>query len=101
MEDKNKGGVVSAEGFPSLYANHASVSMSAIDIRLFLSEVSPKEMNIEPQDAMRSAEPLVQPRVCVVMSPEFARTIMDSLATLIPQYEARFGALRPVFNAKK
>jgi uncharacterized protein DUF3467 len=101
MEDKNKAGVVSTEGYPSLYSNHASVSMSAIDIRIFLSEVAPKEMNLEPQDSMRSAEPLVQPRVCLVMSPEFARTIMDSLATLIPQYEARFGPLRPAVPAKK
>jgi hypothetical protein len=95
MEPKNEG-LISTEGFASVYANHAAVSMSAVDVRVFLSEVSPKQIHAEPTESLAAAEALVQPRVCLVMSPEFARSIMDSLAKLIPQYEERFGPLRPV-----
>lgn len=106
MDEKTKGNVMAADGYPSVYANHASVSMSAVDIRIFLSEVSPKELNIEPQEMVKAAEALVTPRICLVMTPEFAKSVFDSLATLLPQYESRFGPLRPnpgplPFDSKK
>jgi Protein of unknown function (DUF3467) len=107
MDDKKKGDVtITTDGYPSVYANHAAVSMSAVDIRIFFAEVSPKELNVEPQETVKAAEALVTPRFCLVMAPEFAKQVFDSLSTLIPQYESRFGPLRPnpgplPFDSKK
>jgi hypothetical protein len=93
MDNTNE--VLGTAGFPNLYVNHVAVSMSGVDVRIFLSEVSPREVQIQAQDALKPAEPLVTPRVCLVVAPEFAKTILDSLSRLIPEYESRFGPLRP------
>jgi hypothetical protein len=97
MDEKKVGEVLATEGFPSLYTNHAAVSMSPVDIRVFFSEVSPKELNINPQEMMKAAEAIVTPRICLVMTPEFAKTVLESLSTSISQYETKFGPLRPAF----
>lgn len=101
MDEKKITGVLGTEGFASVYSNHVSASMSAVDIRLFMSEVSPKELNLEHQDNLKAAEPLVNPRVCLVMTPEFAKILLDTLSTLVPQYQDRFGKLRPNPEANK
>jgi hypothetical protein len=68
--------------------------MSYVDIRVFLSQISPKELNLEPV-GMKPAEPLINTRLALVMSPEFAKMLLDSLSSVIQQYEAKFGHLRP------
>jgi len=98
MDESEKAAVkaFSAEGIPSVYANHAALSMSAVDIRLFLSEISPKELNVEQQESVRVAEPVLNTRLCVIMTPEFAKLLRDSIGKTVEQFEAKFGSVRDV-----
>ena len=86
-------GPVDTEGVPSVYCNQVALSMSFHDIRIYASEVTPKKLNINPA-GLSAAEPVVHTRLSLVMNPEFAKTLLDSLATTIAQYESKFGPLR-------
>jgi hypothetical protein len=77
----------------SLYSNLASLSMSYNDIRVYLMEISPKE--ISPVSvAGRTVDANVQPKLCLVLTPEFARSLRDALSSTIANYEKAFGPLR-------
>jgi uncharacterized protein DUF3467 len=86
---------ISSEGFPVAYANVASLAASFADIRIFFAESFPKELVTDPGSGpYRVKENAVAPRICVAMSPEFARSVRDALSAAISQYETQFGALR-------
>src|SRR5712692_10799306 len=82
------------EGIPSIYVNHASVSISYNDIRIYLSEVTPKVIASESSPGI-PVEPLVNPKISVVFNPEFARAVAAALSAAVAEYERRFGTLRP------
>jgi hypothetical protein len=94
--------LIQTAGIPTLYANLASLSMSNNDVRIYLMEVSPKEVNVVPSaTGPRATEATVQPKLCVVVTPEFAKALRDSLTSTITNYEQSFGQLRtaPAFDA--
>jgi hypothetical protein len=94
--EKEKPGyeLLETQGIPSLYANHANVTISFHDIRVYFSEVTPKVVDTRPTPGMPS-EPLVNPRASFVFTPEFAKLLGDSLLAAVAQYVERFGTLRP------
>ena len=86
---------ISSEGFPVAYANVASLAASFADIRIYFAETFPKELVTDSSAGpYRVKENAVAPRICVAMSPEFARSVRDALSSAITQYESQFGALR-------
>lgn len=87
--------MVQSEGFPIAYANVANVAASFHDIRVFFAEVFPKELTAEVgAGPYRVRENIVAPRICVAMSPEFARAVRDALDQALIQYQEQFGSLR-------
>src|SRR5262249_7888547 len=89
-----EGIVFSTEDVPTLYVNHASPSISFSDIRVYLGEVSPKELAAVQSTGPTKAEPRVTPRLCVVVAPEFAKALADSILVAVQKYETLFAPLR-------
>jgi hypothetical protein len=84
---------------PTLYCNHASPAISFHDIRVYLSEVFPKEMAaLVLQDKTSSVAPEIEPRLCLVLAPEFAKMLGQALLSSVEKYENVFGPLRPIPN---
>jgi hypothetical protein len=82
-------------GVPTLYCNHANPSVSFNDIRVYLSEVTPRKIAALVPAKPVSLPPEVNPRLCVVFSPEFAKGLAESLLKAVEKYEELFGPLRP------
>jgi hypothetical protein len=82
------------EGVPTLYSNHASPSLSFNDIRIYFNELAPKELAAMQTTSAKSSEAVITPRLCVVVSPEFARALAQSLEVAVAKYESVFGPLR-------
>ncbi|HEV3279396.1 MAG TPA: DUF3467 domain-containing protein [Terriglobia bacterium] len=75
---------------PNVYINSANVALGGLEMRLYLAETTPTE----------DGEGLiVTDRVCVVMTPEFAKFMSASLLESMNKFEARFGPLRNVLDA--
>lgn len=100
-EDREKiiilGGSFETKDVPSVYCNQANVSMSYNDVRVYISEIAPSEIVIGPQQApgLIPREPNLSPRMCLVLSPEFARSLAKAIMIGTEKYEATFGPLRP------
>ena len=91
--------MVKTEGIPTMYVNLASLSMSYNDLRVYLMEASPKEVNVvSVGKGTKATEANVQPKLCLVLTPEFARALRDSLSSTIASYESAFGQLRNAPN---
>ena len=80
---------------PTLYSNHASPSISFNDIRIYFGEIFPKYLNAETLPAVTRIEPTIVPRLCVVVTPEFAKSLVDALSKAVEKYEEVFGPTRP------
>jgi hypothetical protein len=96
-ELKKDGNPISTEGFPTVYANLASVTASFNDLRLYFADQFAKNVVTAAQAGGGSAvisESVIAPRICLVLTPEFAKSVLAALSTTIAQYEATFGALR-------
>lgn len=99
--------MMQTEGIPSLYANLASVSISFNDLRVYLGEIAPKEVKTssgtgDKAELKAELRPgVVSPRICIVCSPEFARSLRDALDNSLTQYEHFFGPLRPTPEEKQ
>jgi hypothetical protein len=84
------------KGVPTVYCNQANLSLSYNDVRVYLAEVSPSELISNPTTATFTLkQPLLETKFCLVMSPEFARSLALAIATGVQQYETTFGPLRP------
>jgi len=84
-------------GVPTIYANNANVTISFSDLRLYLAEVAPKNIVLNPDPANPSpSDFVVSPKLSVVLTPEFAKSLGDAILTAVAKYEAIFGPLRPV-----
>ena len=81
------------KGVPTLYSNHASPSISFNDIRIYFAEVFPKELSVGTSPAATRIEPTVEPRLCVVVTPEFAKSLVEALSKAVEKYEAIFGPM--------
>jgi Protein of unknown function (DUF3467) len=79
---------------PTFYANHASPAMSFNDIRVYFSEVVPKEMTAAQTVTAVRSQPTIRPKICVVVSPEFAKALSESLKVAVGKYESVFGPMR-------
>jgi hypothetical protein len=101
---KNPSSVIATEGFPVVYANLASVSASFNDLRIYFADDQPKTVVTVAGPAPTPTAPTIigpgeaniGPRICLVMSPEFAKSLHDALSSTISLYEKQFGQLRPV-----
>lgn len=86
----------STENVPTLYCNHAAVSLSHTDVRLYLGEISPREMAINPTGSTPSERtPRLDAKICLAMSPEFAQLLLTALSSSVERYQSVFGPLRP------
>jgi hypothetical protein len=79
---------------PTFYANHASPAMSFNDIRVYFSEVVPKVITAAQTINATRSLPTIRPKICVVLSPEFAKALADSLKVAVSKYESVFGQMR-------
>lgn len=85
---------VSTENVQTLYVNLASVVSGFFDFRIYLMEAGPAEVaTVSPLPDVRAA---FSPKICVVVSPEFARSLRDTLSSTLERFEAQNGKLRPV-----
>jgi hypothetical protein len=95
IKEQKKGKRFDAENVTSVYCNAAGVTMSLHDIKIFLAEISPKEVSLEKiQEKPKETESVAFPKICIVVSPEFARSLRDVLSSTIGKYESQFGQLR-------
>src|SRR5262249_10853414 len=80
---------------PSVYANHVNPTISFSEIRIYLSEVLPREVEAIVPDKPSSIAPAIQPKMCIVLTPEFAKNVAQTLSRSLEKYEELFGPLRP------
>ncbi len=95
IKDPLAGVTFETKGIPVLYANQANPSISFNDIRIYFSDVSPKEVSVATPKEVGRIAPTVDPKLCVVISPEFAKSLGETLIKTIEKYEHVFGPLRP------
>lgn len=83
---------------PSLYCNNARVLISYNDVRIYFGEtvaVPRGPLFLTPGEVTQSQADTAMERICLVISPEFARALYEVLGESIEKFEARFGKLRP------
>ena len=76
---------VRAANMGTIYVSAAQMAVGSIDVRLFLGDMMPTE------DGKGLA---VTQRLCVIMSPEYARVVANSIIEGLKNYEAQFGKIR-------
>jgi hypothetical protein len=82
-------------GVPTVYCNQANFSLSFNDVRIYVSELSAGEIVINPSgDSVTQRPARIDPKFCLVMSPEFARSFGNAITKAVEQYESIFGPLR-------
>src|SRR3990170_4567625 len=87
---------IETKGIPSVYCNHAITSLSYSEVRVYLSEISPNELVVNPTGTeLVQKKPNVDVRFSLVLSPEFARSLANALLSIVEKYESVFGPLRP------
>ncbi|MFZ0416188.1 MAG: DUF3467 domain-containing protein [Candidatus Acidiferrales bacterium] len=89
---------VQPEGLPSVYTNNARVQISYNDVKIYFSEATSEpgtQMLLVPGETTQGPATMAVERVCMILSPEFARSLQMVLASTIEKYEATFGKLRP------
>ena len=89
------------KGIPMVYCNSASPSLSFNDIRVYLSEILPREMSATSSEKAQAVESVIEPRLCVVFSPEFAKSYAAALTLSVEKYENVFGPLRTTPTASQ
>jgi hypothetical protein len=82
---------IETQGIPTYYVNHAHVNISLTDFRIFLGEATPKSYKV---GVLTDPEITVNPKVSIVLNPEFAKSLCDIIKNSVDQYEAKFGKLR-------
>jgi hypothetical protein len=95
---KRPGNPVPTEAIPNIYANVASVASAYHEVRIYFCEAHPKEIAtqaIPGAPLTTTGEATVAPRVCLVLSPGFARNLRDSLNITLETYQEKHGPLRP------
>lgn len=80
---------------PTVYVNHASPSLGFNDIRIYFGDIFPKELGLAVAEKPVHVEPTFEPRICVIVNPEFAKSLVESLSKAIQKYEEVFGPMKP------
>lgn len=91
------GNQMPTEGFQVAYANLASLTVNYNDLRIYFADAQAKVVAamVAPGTHLPIPEPQITPRICMVLTPEFAKSLLDALASSIAVYEKQFGPLRP------
>jgi|SRR5580692_5276085 hypothetical protein len=92
------GNPVPTEGFPIVYTNLASVTANYNDLRIYFADTYAKTIatvgtTTTTQGTVSEAN--IAPRICMVLTPEFAKSLLDALSGTLALYEKQFGPLRP------
>lgn len=85
-ESEVKATHVRPANIPSVYVNGSNLAVGPFEVRLYVSEVTP----VPGQDNAVT----VTDKLCLVMSPEFAKALADQLTNIMTSYEKDFGKLR-------
>lgn len=96
----NPGNPIATEGFPIVYANIASLTANYNDLRIYFADIYSKSVATTPTQTTAAPQPITEahiaPRICMVMTPEFAKSLLDALSGTLALYERQFGPLRPM-----
>jgi uncharacterized protein DUF3467 len=82
---------------PTVYCNIANVTVSFNDLRLYLAEMGPSAIAVNPDATIPSldkSKASVSPKLSIVMNPEFAKSVADAILGAVAKYEEIFGPLR-------
>jgi hypothetical protein len=86
-------------GVPNVYANNARVSLTYNDVKVYFADAIAHEpgqqLLLGQGETQESTNALIMERVCLILSPEFARSLHEVLGTAVETYEQKFGKLRP------
>ncbi len=95
-QEKNPGNPIPTEGFPVVYANLASLTAGYNDLRIYFADAQPKSVvTLATPPQVTPGDANIAPRICMVMTPEFAKSLRDALSTTLSAYETQFGPVRP------
>jgi hypothetical protein len=72
---------------PSIYINSAGFAVGALEIRLFVGETIP---NPDGKGVTNTQ------KLCLVMSPDLIKPLINSLSEAVKNFEGQFGKLREV-----
>lgn len=87
---------ITTDGFPIVYANLASLTANYNDLRIYFADAQAKTIaTVGATTQAAVSEANIAPRICMVMTPEFAKSLLDALSGTIAMYEKQFGPLRP------
>lgn len=105
MPEENKTTILT-HGLPTFYANNAGLTIGYNDIRLYLAEAVPTTVDLGPSTpGFKQLAISTNPIACIILNPEFAKSLRDSLNEAVEKYQAAFGPLRPAptlpLDAKK
>jgi hypothetical protein len=75
---------ISAEATPSVYTNHAEITLTTWDFRIKFGEI----------EKLTPEEVIVSERVRVAMSPQHAKVLSRVLAEHVANYEKAFGEIQ-------
>jgi hypothetical protein len=78
---------VRVTNMPTIYVNNIGFGVGAVEVRLFLGEVLP--------DADGKAVTVTQ-RLAVVMTPEYAKVVAETLTQALASLEKQIGPLRNI-----
>jgi hypothetical protein len=101
----NPGNPIATEGFPIVYANLASLTANYNDLRIYFADLYPKTVATigVPTQPGSTQQPIseahIAPRICIVMTPEFTKSLIDALSGTLALYEKQFGPVRPAPQA--
>jgi hypothetical protein len=83
---------VRAPNMPTVYVNNIGFGVSAVEVRLFLGEILP---NPDGKSVT------ITQRLAVVMTPEYAKVVAETLLQAITNLEKQFGPLRNIRPEKR
>jgi hypothetical protein len=82
------------DGVSTIYSNHASLTMSFNDARIYFSEIGPAAVGLTSTNEPKHLKGAIRPLVSVAMAPEQLKVLGDAIANTLKIYEKQFGPLR-------
>ncbi len=97
-QKKIQPGSIETHDIPTIYVNHAQLTMSYHELRIYLSEASPKKITLG--NAKIPTETSIIPKASILMTPEFGKALLDAIKSSVDQYETQFGQIRKKPNER-